>query len=354
MLNRRLVGTAALTLCSATALIAGPASAATKTVYAGPNAKLPDEALTVNDFFRKSITIRQGDRVRWQMRGFHNVILPARGDKPPAFFAPDPVAKVTGVADAAGTPFWFNGQPRVQIDPRSAFPTGGRTYDGTTLTGSGLSQTDGPPPPYTLKFTKTGKFAFYCTIHEGMKGTVKVVAKGKKVPTAAQDRKAATAQLAKLTKQAAKLDDVKPPAATVLGGSDKAPVAWLKFFPKRQTVKVGQPLTFSVTGSQEPHTLTFGPEAYLKQVLEGQITPVPNPQGPPSLVFDPRVLLPSDPPPQLPPYTGANHGNGFFSTGVIGKGTPGGTKTTITFAKAGSYKYICLIHPEMNGTVDVK
>jgi plastocyanin len=342
--------------CAAAAVLltafAGQALAATKTVSAGPNAKLAPE-LTINDFFRQTVTIHQGDSVKWTFRGFHDVVFPAKGRKAPAFITADPATRIDGFADAAGTPFWFNGQARQIVDPRSGFPAGGKTYDGTKLAGSGLPQGD-TAAPYKLQFTKKGVFTYYCTIHPGMKARVKVLPKSATIPTAAQDAKAAKQQLAVALKQAKKLAAPNIPAAAVYGGSDRGSVNYLKFFPGSVTVKAGQSVAFSVLGSQEPHTFSFGTEAYLKDIVAKQITPVPGAAGPPTLVFDPRALLPSDPPGPLPAYTGQNHGDGFLSTGTLGKGLPGGTKASITFTNPGTYGFICLIHPEMHGTVVVQ
>ena len=87
--------------------------------------------------------------------------------------------------------------------------------------------------------------------------------------------------------------------------------------------------------------------------LERSITPDDPTKMPPTLVFDGRVLLPSDPPGALT-FDGTSHG-GFFSTGVVGAGAPAGGKVKFKVtAPAGKYHYICLIHPEMTGTVTVK
>jgi plastocyanin len=330
------------------AIGAGQATAATKTVYAGPNAKLPGD-LVFNDFYGKKVTIHQGDSVRWVFRGFHDVVFPAKGKKPPGFIVPDAAAKIAGVNDAAGNPFWFNGQPRFQVDPQTAFPAGGKTYDGSKLAGSGAPL--GPVKPYKLKFTKKGTFTYYCTIHPGMKGQVKVVARSARIPSAAQDAKAAQKQLVAQEKTAKKLADPTIPAATVHGGSDKGAVNQLKFFPSTVTIKAGQAVAFEVPGGQEPHTFSFGTPDYLRAVVANQIAPLPGSGNPPLLVFDPRVLYPSDAP--LPAYDGTNHGNGFISTGALGEGLPA-KKSSITFSKPGTYDFVCLIHPEMQGKVVVQ
>jgi plastocyanin len=333
------------------AIFASQAAAATKTVYAGPNIKLPDE-LVFNDFYRRTVTIHQGDSVRWQFRGFHNVVFPARGRRPPPFFAADSSTPIQGAADAAGQPFFFNGRPRQIIDSRSAVPQGGRAHSPSRLYGSGIPQGD-TARPYTLKFNRRGSFGYLCSVHPGMKGTVRVVRRGARIPTRAQDLSAAKAQRGAQQRLARRLARPDVPSGEVLGGSNRGLVAYLKFFPSRLTVDAGDSVTFRVPGRQEPHTFSFGPEAFLTDIVRNQITPVPNPSGPPTIVFDPRVVFPSDPPP-LPAHAPAIHGNGFLSTGVLARGTPAGTSASIRFSTPGSYDYICFIHPEMKATIVVQ
>jgi plastocyanin len=333
--------------------VAGQASAATKTVVVGAD---NGKTAFFNDFFRHKVAIHKGDSVSFEFRGFHNVYFPKKGGKSRALIVPDPSGtKYSGVNDAAGAPLWFNGQlPRFIVDPLGAFPSGGTTYDGSKALGSGLPLGDGPPQPFVVKFTKKGSFTYYCTVHPGMKGQVSVLPKSAKLPTAKQDAKAVKKQLAHDKKLAKQLDGRKPPKLTIWGGSDKRPVANLKFYPSNLQVKSGDTVTFAVNPKgQEPHTLSIGSEDFLKQVVENQIAPDPS-TTPPSLVFDGRALLPSDPPGGPLVFDGASHG-GFFSTGVLGAGTPtgGSVKFKVT-APAGTYHYICLIHPEMNGTITVK
>jgi plastocyanin len=53
--------------------------------------------------------------------------------------------------------------------------------------------------------------------------------------------------------------------------------------------------------------------------------------------------------------TGVNHGNGFLNTGLLDDdiSTPLDSKATVTFARRGTYPYICLVHPGMVGEVVV-
>ena len=197
-MHGRVVG-AAITLV---VLLAVPAvaSAATKTVQAGPpgsqTAQFQEAFGDANNFFRKVTTIHKGDSVKWKINGFHNVLFPKAGVEVPALIVPDPSSLVSGVLDAANVPFWFNGQPNLSINPVVAAPKGGKTYKPGKLFNSGLPPEEGPPAPYKLKFKKTGSFSYFCVVHPGMSGTVKVVKKSKAIPSGKEDKKARNKEVA--------------------------------------------------------------------------------------------------------------------------------------------------------------
>ena len=340
-----------------TALAPAAAQAATRTVVAGPPAKvagIPRDGDS-NAFYRRTVTIHVGDKVRWAFNGFHTVTIPAKGKKPPPFIAPDPTGtKIAGVNDAAGNPFWFNGQTRLVLTPQGAFPVGGKRYNGRKLVSSGVAL--GPPKPYTIKFTKKGSFNYYCTVHDGMKGTVKVVAKGKAIPSVRANKKAARKQYAKVVTQLKKDDGFAGPAGNVVqAGNDTISSTILRFFPATKSVPIGTTVAFKMSDrTTELHTVSFGPPDYLKSIADGFVQPDPaNPSGPPT-VFNPIIAFPSDLPP-LPAYDGKNHGNGFISVGGLDRdaATPNPGVSQITFKKPGTYNYICLIHPEMKGSIVV-
>jgi hypothetical protein len=109
------VAAGALTLAVALG-VPGAAHAATKDVSAGPFAKgkqFQDAFGDANEYFRRTITIHRGDRVRWRLNGFHSVTFVPRGEDPPGLLLPQTDNPVTGVNDAAGAPFWFNGQKAI-------------------------------------------------------------------------------------------------------------------------------------------------------------------------------------------------------------------------------------------------
>jgi len=118
---------------------AAAAQGATKDMFAGTPPKgllkgVPEFA-TDNAFYPKRVTIHKGDRVNFQIVGFHNIYLPKKGEGEPALFVPDPSNPVAGVKDFAGADFWFNGQPSLGINPGVAGPTGGNSYDGSEAVG---------------------------------------------------------------------------------------------------------------------------------------------------------------------------------------------------------------------------
>jgi plastocyanin len=346
-----------LAIGTAAAAWAAPgAGAKTKVVVAGgppPKASQAGSAhfpaaLDLNGFYRRKVTIHVGDSVRWvfSKRVVHTVTFLAPGQKRPSLEVLDPTHPYSGFKDSTGTPFWFNGQPSLHIPPEHAFPQGGASTDGTQYHNSGLSAPTFAP--YKLTFTRAGTFRYLCLVHPGMDGSVKVVPKGHAVPSAKADRKAGIGEYRRALKRAKQLAKLHPKANNVVAGHDGGPVSWFRFFPSTRTIKTGQSVHFSISSTSEIHTISFGP-----QQAPGLVMVEPQPSGPPRLQFDPRIFLPSDP--AIPPYTGANHGDGFFNTGVLDTNpqSPPPSSADITFTKAGSYGFECTIHPGMQGTIKV-
>ncbi|HWX96101.1 MAG TPA: hypothetical protein VNZ01_04545 [Solirubrobacteraceae bacterium] len=356
-IKRRVWGatTAASVLAVIGSLASSSAAAAlVAPVTAGPPRPTHVNQLDLNAFFPATTKIHVGDSVSWSINGFHTVSFLAAGQEPKPPFVPAIGNLVSGQLDAASLPFWFNGQPKQVLNPETALPSGGKTYNGSGFLNSGTPSPGGPPTPFVVKFTKAGTFTFDCLIHPGMKGVVKVLPKGAHVPTVSKDHLTALGEYNDAVAKGRKLGKVKPPPATVLAGNDgSGPVAWLRFFPQNLKVKAGTTVTFKLASQREVHTITIGPAPYTTAIEKAFITPVPKPPGPPTLVVNPLGVFPSDPPP-LPPYTGANHGNGFEGSGVLaGGGGPLPSSVKITFTKPGVYNYECVIHEHMDGKITV-
>lgn len=358
LISRRV--TAVATVASVLALIGSLASssaalALVAPVTAGPPRPTHVRHLDLNAFFPATTKIHVGDSVSWSINGFHTVSFLAAGQVPKPPFLPLTGSPITGQLDAASMPFWFNGQPKQAINPETAFPSGGKAYNGSGFLNSGTPTPGGPPAPFVVKFTKAGRFTFDCLIHPGMQGVVKVLPKGAHVPTVTKDHATALAEYNDAVAKGRLLGKVKPPAATVLAGHDgSGPVAWLRFFPQNLKIKVGTTVNFKLSSQREIHTVTIGPALYTAAIEKTFTTPQPNLGGPPTLLVNPLGAFPSDPPP-LPPYTGTNHGNGFEGTGILaGGGGPGPPSSMkITFSKPGVFNYECVVHEEMDGKITV-
>lgn len=353
-------------LVATMAMLAAPAAAnaATKPVQLGLPASSQKTfqnkyGSDVNAFFPSKVTIHAGDSVKFSTSGeFHTVDIPARGSSPAAFIVPSGQT-ASGANDAAGNPFWFNGQPTLRFNPivlKSLF--------GKTVTYTGAKRIESGAPlankikPMTVKFTKAGTYTYYCDIHPGMKGSVKVVSKSSSVPSAASDKAAVKRQLSSDLKTAAKLPKTIVPAGTVsVGGSGPGGVEFYGMLPGTTTVKTGTTLTFQMSAaSYEDHTATFGtdnPEVPPSQAgYLGKLAQTFQGPGP----FDPIATYPSDTggtPVTLNPTT---HGNGFWNSGVMDRSsaTPLPPSGRVTFDTPGTYDFYCLIHPFMHGKVVVQ
>jgi plastocyanin len=355
---------AACVAAGALLVLPGLAQAKTKSVSLGPPPAASKQIqkagpVDVNDFFPHGITIRAGDKVKFAPNGFHNVDIPAKGDDPTPLLAPTG-ENATGVNDAAGSPFWFNGQPNVSFNPvllQSAF---GKkvSYNGKKGVQSGLPLA-AKPKPLTVTFKKKGKYTYYCDVHAGMKGVVTVKGKKAKVPSKKADKKALKKQVARSVKTAKGLASAKPPANTVdLGVAGKHGEEYFDFVPKTLTVPTGTTVNFRMSAnSYEVHTATTGPgdpgdaktPSYLRDIAATF-------EGAPTI--DPRGVYPSEAPGNAAAtLTPTLHGNGFWNSGVLDalSATPQlAGSNSVTFGAPGKYDFYCLVHPFMKGTVTVQ
>src|ERR1700722_4408338 len=227
-LMQRKRGAVVMATVAAVLLLPAMASAATKVVFAGPPPAAQGVAAKVlgkgakaffakynpdiNAFFRQRVTINAGDKVSFIQAGFHDIDLPGKTNQPLPNILPSG-GLVSGVNDAAGNPFWFNGQlPNIGFNPALGSRSTGTTYNGSTRLVSGLPPNSGQPKPFVVKFTKPGVYKYFCDIHPGMVGFVVVKPKGKPVPTAKQDAAATTAQVAVAARAFKKLAKTRIPA----------------------------------------------------------------------------------------------------------------------------------------------
>ena len=347
-----------LLLASGLALaLPGAAQAATKSVFMGlpPGSQKAFEKAgsDANAFFPASIRIRAGDVVAFTPTGFHTVDMPASGGPLPLIA---PTGRKIAAADAAGIPLWFNGRDEVGFDKRLL-----KSNFGKTLVKGPLRIKSGLPlgnklKPMKVRFNKAGRYTYYCNLHPGMKGTVRVVGKGSPIPSAKADAARVKAQAARALAIAKALPKTtKAPANTIAVGAEGAGgVSYFGMLPGKLTVPVGTTVNLRMAGnSSDIHTATFGPgnpdkpQEYLGAIAASL-------QG---VVFDGRAVYPSEPPGSPPAgLSPALHGNGFWSTGLMDgvASSPIPGSGAVTFTQPGDYPFVCLIHTFMKGTITVQ
>jgi plastocyanin len=337
------------------------AQAATKTVDMGTpisaQKTIGDKyGSDVNAFFPSTISIHVGDKVKFTPVGFHTVDIVAKGKKPTPLVSP--TGQKADENDAAGSPFWFTS---AGLDKLSFTPSLGKglfgksaSFDNTKSVESGIPLSE-KPKPFSVTFKKTGTFTYLCDVHPGMKGTVKVLAKDKKVPSASDDKAAVKKQVDTATANAKKLGTTTAPANTVqVGASTSDGTERFAFFPSTLNVTAGTKVTFEMSAkTRDLHTATTGPGDPEKEPTSYLGTLSASIQGG---AFNSAAVYPSDVPGAPIGLTPTSHGNGFWSSGFMDQSKDSTTvpnSNSVTFAAPGTYTFFCLIHPFMKATVNV-
>ncbi|MHB8670434.1 MAG: cupredoxin domain-containing protein [Acidimicrobiales bacterium] len=376
---------------ASTAAAGGGANQVTVEVDGHPGAYVGDFLA----YFPNEVTVTPGDTVSFRENWTgepHTVTMgtlvekglaaaraagPDRNGPPPADFASLPVLLPEGPGDAnqnAAQPcFLETGAP--PKDGATPCPKTAQTP--TAFNGRQTYYNSGFLPEnatFSVKLAPDiapGTYHYYCNLHgPQMSGTIVVTPKGTAVPSAAEVAAAGKAQLDALVGQ------VAPAVAAAKGGHAVFPgylagygkqgvqaASVNEFIPSTIKAKVGQKVTWTVIG---PHTISFGaPDAAKGSVIKApdgtfhlnqqMAAPAGGPGAPPP------SGAPSGPPPAGPPVPkvlingGTYDGTGFHSSGLILSfpGSPQFSSYSLTFTKAGTYTYVCLIHPGMAGQVQV-
>ena len=356
--HRTLAVAALATAALAPAAVAQAATKHATLGYAGkPPAGTPETA-AFYAYFPSKITIHKGDKVSYKVAGF-GAVYSGPKSKIPQLANLDASRPVSGLNDPAGNPFWFNGQPTPSINPALLAPSGdGKVHKGQKDVDSGGLPMDEKAKPTVLTFTKPGAYKIYDALHPKVFQTVVVKPKRAKIPGHAADARRSLKEAKKYAKQAKKLAGVKPAANTILVGHDAKNVGFFQYFPGDVTVPANTPVTIDAgTTSNDTHDLVIGPDAYMADTANNLFQ-----GGPGGVDLIASAIYPSQPGGSLT-FDGSQNG-GFLSTGAFaGKGGPLPNKTTITFTKPGTYKYVCLFHSNgvyapgaenMQGTITVK
>lgn len=212
-----------------------------------------------------------------------------------------------------------------------------------------------PDVPFTMKVAdsaKPGTYHFYCQLHgpQTMSGTVTVVAAGSAVASPAEVATTASTDLT------AFVDSLKPAAAPLAKAtaahafagalSQKVQNGLVSAFgPASLSIPVGGTVAWQILG---PHSISFNPTA------DAQTLRSVAPDG--SVHLNVKAASPAGGPGQGPGTMingGGWNGSGFHSSGLVVSFPPDLVTYKLTFTKAGTYPYRCLVHLNMEGTVKV-
>jgi plastocyanin len=320
-------------------------------------------------------TVTMGTLVEDGLKAIQAAGPAAQQGPPPPAFAKLPTLFPQGPGDAhqnAAQPcFLTTGAP--PTDDNTPCPKAQQTK--TDFTGTQPSYNSGFLPEgdtFSVKLSpdiKPGEYHYYCNLHgPEMSGSIVVAAKDAKVPSASDvDKTATTEKDAIVNKLVGPLSEAKagkfplPGITNLVGyGSQDVQNGFInEMIPATVNAKVGQKVNWTVLGF---HTLSFGkapiePGKFMTKAPDGAWH-LNEAAGAP-VGFPPPPEQGNGPPPSGPPPIkvidgGTYEGNAFKSTGGVGGDPSSGIlQYTVTFSKAGSYPFVCLIHPKMGGVVQV-
>ena len=313
------------------------------------------DTLSINAFLPARITIRAWDMVTWNLDSDepHTVTFSGGGGMIP-FAVPVP----------------GGGPNAVMSDPQGGFPTKRpgamvEIYSGTGHFNSGFmsnrSPGEGKPPnnTFSLIFERPGTYDYRCLIHRDHRGSVNVLPRdAEDVPSqelidarAREQRAIMLAQAERLKQDLAEPPTELGPNGTTIwhiraGGAAFDPkVEIYEFFPSEATIEVGDTVVWS-TIAPTIHTVTFHPGLPEPLIVFSEPSDI---GGPAMLVPNDEAMFPNKP-------AGEFEGTGLWGSGLISiAGAAGGNAFTMTFTKAGTYDYKCLVHSDlgMEGTITV-
>ncbi|RAM36259.1 cupredoxin domain-containing protein [Arthrobacter globiformis] len=277
-------------------------SAKTWTVQVGSESA--DRAIQGMSFLPWNIYVNAGDSIKWEANAaeIHTVTFLAKGQRL---------------------------QPFNPFDSKQLSRQGSASYDGQSYYNSGImanvSNTGFKAVEhYTLKFTRTGNYTYYCLVHgRAMKGTVHVRATGTDYPfSQSQYDRQTKKEERKIVRDGEKQWEAARKQASnhkVIAGTDNGTAMLMRFVRQEIVVHLGDTVTFVNSGMGAPHTVTFGHEP------ANVFAPVGNPKN----------------------FKGGNLSSGLMEPG---------DKFTVTFNKVGEFDYLCALHDYMGmvGEVEVR
>jgi plastocyanin len=247
-------------------------------------------------------------------------------------------------------------------------------FDGTeTYYSSGFIgfETDGENI-FELNLSDTiapGVYDFFCAVHGSFQsGTMEVVAPDQPIPSASEVNAQTREELNEVVEPFRQVYDAASEGQFVFGGQqfsgnfsglmdDRVEGLLNEFVPETIETAVGEPVTWLMFG---PHSISFDVPEYFpiyEELEDGTVRsneevflPAGGAPEPPEMDGPPGMTDTDDPQPVIIDG-GTWDGSGFWSSGVLFSDAY--VQYTLRFSTPGTYRYACLIHPPMVGTVTV-
>ncbi len=208
--------------------------------------------------------------------------------------------------------------------------------------------------------TKPGSYFFYCAVHGPSQYTeVKVRPEGSEVPAQEEVSRKARKEIADFAAPMLRsYRDARDGRMEAFGEEITAPFGGVAteahgsinvYLPGTIRTRVGERVTWKMMGAD--HTVTFGVPEYFPIIQFRE-------NG--NVRLNPRMVRPAGGHPEIPEQEGEGvfrvdggtyDGTGFYSSGLFAAEPY--AEYSLRFSKPGTYKYACLLHPPMVGTVVV-
>lgn len=399
-MRRYLVFAVSLAVLASGCAKSGPTAGSTSAPEKGPQTRVVEVDATGTGYhafalayFPNEVTVRAGDTVSFDpewtgephsvtMGAAVDAVIPAaaalpRGAEPPADLAKKfealPAMFPEGPGDAnqvAVNPCYLD-SGEIPSDGTKACPkTDQPAFDGKQVYyNSGYLDKSAKFDVKLADSIAPGSYAYYCNLHgAGMSGKINVVDADASIPTADEVNEQAKADKAKFFDKLDVLhksvsEKLPYQAVAGFGSPDIGPAAINDFLPAELKIKAGEKVTWNSFG---PHTVSFNaPEEAEYAVVKAKdgtfhmnpvaLGPSNSPAVPPPGAPEAGGAETSGPPQPKETIDGGNVDDKTFkSSGLLfNPGSPGYYAYTVTFPTAGTYAFVCLIHPHMTGKVKV-
>ncbi len=217
--------------------------------------------------------------------------------------------------------------------------------------------------PFRVKLSPEidpGTYSFMCLVHRSsMIGAIEVREPTVDRPPVAELRQEARAEENEVasTLEPTARSALTRQEETLLAGTGpegRARGLLSSFVPNVARVRRNIPITWELYGM---HSIAFNPSRKARdgilieegdgvRINEEAWEPVPSGQDPAALAFPPSA-------PNVEVDGGTWSGDGEFRSGLLRATPPATVDYSMKISKAGTYRYLCLVHPTMRGSVEV-